>query len=214
MAALKDLSPSECTVLMIESMARAKTLPYHKQKLTLVWSAMRHFAAELRALGYKVDYYEDQRDFQSGLRAHVAKAKPAKIRFIETADYHGSRRLQQLARKNKTPIEVVPNNMFLSNRSEFAEFAAGRKTLMMETFYRNMRCRTGLLMNGKEPEGGRWNYDHLNRERPPAGHVFPSVPRFEPDAVTRTVMKLVDSKYPGHFGDLREFAMPVTRNQA
>ena len=46
-SAFEGLSPSECVVLMVESLARARRLPYHKQKLTLVWSSMRHFAQEL-----------------------------------------------------------------------------------------------------------------------------------------------------------------------
>ncbi len=199
---------------MIESAARAKKLPYHKQKLTLVWSAMRHFAQELRSLGYQVDYHEAQRNMRTGLRAHLASAKPAKFRMMETADHQGSRRLRELASEQGVPVEVVPNNMFISDRAEFAKEAQGKKTLIMEAFYRKMRRRTGLLMNGKEPEGGQWNYDHLNRDRPPAGHVFPPVPRFEPDALTRRVMKMVDTKYPRHFGDASGFAMPVTREHA
>ena len=43
-------------VLMIESRAFARRYPYHPHKLTLVFSAMRHFRDELREAGYSVDY--------------------------------------------------------------------------------------------------------------------------------------------------------------
>ena len=64
-SALADVTPDTGVVLMVESWARARQLPYHKQKVALMWSAMRHFAAELRSQGYTVDYYEAQPNFQN-----------------------------------------------------------------------------------------------------------------------------------------------------
>jgi deoxyribodipyrimidine photolyase-related protein len=84
----------------------------------------------------------------------------------------------------------------------------------MESFYRKMRRKTGLLMDGEQPEGGQWNYDRLNRQRPPADQSFPSIPRFEPDRITRDVLAVVKRQYPHHFGELDPFRMPVTRQQA
>jgi deoxyribodipyrimidine photolyase-related protein len=104
--------------------------------------------------------------------------------------------------------------MFLSDRAEFERDARGKTELRMETFYRRMRRQTGLLMDGKNPQGGAWNYDRLNRDRPAAGHRFPSIPRFEPDDITRSVMDLVADAFPVHFGALDEFWLPVTRNAA
>ena len=43
-------------VLMIESEAKLRSAPWHRQKLHLVLSAMRHFAAELEERGVEVDY--------------------------------------------------------------------------------------------------------------------------------------------------------------
>ena len=37
----------------------------------------------------------------------------------------------------------------------------------MEDFYRDARRRHGVLMDGDEPVGGRWNLDAENREPPP-----------------------------------------------
>ena len=84
----------------------------------------------------------------------------------------------------------------------------------METFYRGMRRRTGLLMEGGEPVGGRWNFDADNRRRLPKGHAAPERPGFPPDAVTREVMDLIARTFAGHFGDLGGFGWPVTRADA
>jgi len=213
-SALKGLPTSECAILMVESLARARRLPYHKQKLALIWSAMRHFAQELRELGYSVDYYEAQPHATTALDAHIGKYQPTRIRLMETAEHSRSAQLAEMLTTYGVEVEITPNNMFLSDRSEFARDARGKKTLLMESFYRKMRRKTGLLMDGAEPEGGRWNYDRMNRERPPTDHVFPRLPRFELDEMTRNVLGLVGRELPTHFGELDEFWMPVTRQDA
>jgi deoxyribodipyrimidine photolyase-related protein len=211
---LDGLAPADCTVLMIESRARAGRRPYHKHKLVFLWSAMRHFAAELRSLGYAVDYRADQPGYATALARHVRRHRPARIRLMETAEYGGSQRLAAMAVSHGIAVEVTPNNMFLSDPDDFARWAASRKTWRMETFYRRMRRHTGLLMHDGEPVGGEWNYDHLNRETPPPGQVFPKLPACRPDAITRTVMRVVQQRFPQHFGSVDGFWLPTSRRAA
>jgi deoxyribodipyrimidine photolyase-related protein len=213
-SALESVAPSECVVLMIESLAIARRRPYHKQKLALLWSAMRHFGLELRELGYEVDYYSAQPHLKPALEAHMAKHHPTHMRLTETAEYGRSKRLARILKTYEVEVQLTPNNMLLSEKAEFARDARGKKRLLMETFYRKMRRKTGLLMEGGEPEGRQWNYDRLNRERPAADHVFPPIPRFEPDEITRSVIDMVEREFPAHFGELDGFWMPITRQDA
>jgi deoxyribodipyrimidine photolyase-related protein len=102
---------------------------------------------------------------------------------------------------------------------EFAAHARGRKSLRMEYFYREMRKRHGVLMQGAagdQPEGGQWNFDAHNREAFSAAGPGAVPPRavFEPDALTREVMALVEARFAAHPGRLDGFAWPVTREQA
>jgi deoxyribodipyrimidine photolyase-related protein len=131
-SALEGLASSDCIVLMTESLSRAHRLPYHKQKLVFVWSAMRHSAEELRALGCTVDYYRFQKDLRSALRAHIKAHQPARIRLMETAEYGRGRTLAHLAQSLGVDVEITPNKVFLSDRAEFARYARGKKTLRME----------------------------------------------------------------------------------
>ena len=110
--------------------------------------------------------------------------------------------------------EVLPDDRFLCSRAEFAAWAEGRKRLVMEDFYRVMRRRTGLLMDGDQPAGGQWNFDADNRKGPVKGMRYPPLPRFAPDAVTEEVLALVEARFGNHFGDLRPFGHAVTRAQA
>jgi deoxyribodipyrimidine photolyase-related protein len=213
-SSLAGVDPEDCTVLMIESVRRARLLAFHKQKIAFVWSAMRHFAAELRSLGYQVDYFEECENYRTAVARHLRKRQPEKVRIMETAEYGGSDRLADILRRRDVRVEVTANNSFLSDRTEFARAAHGRKSVLMETFYRRMRRQTGLLMSGGKPEGGAWNYDRLNRERPPSGHSFPAIRRFPPDTITRRVVESVQRRFADHFGDVSEFWLPVKRDDA
>lgn len=84
----------------------------------------------------------------------------------------------------------------------------------MEWFYRDMRRKTGLLMEGDKPVGGKWNYDAANRGGPEKGIASPQVPPFKLDTVTREVLDMVEQRFEGHFGSLENFAWPVTRKDA
>jgi deoxyribodipyrimidine photolyase-related protein len=214
MSALDDLAPTECVVVMIESIARGRQLRYHKQKLTLVWSAMRHFADELRLGGYTVDYHQTQPDYETALRAHIERFAPARMRVMEASERGVTERICAAVEALDLPVEVTPQNLFVSSREEFIALVGKRSSIVMEEFYQAQRRKLNLLMDGNKPVGGRFNYDTENREKPPKGHVFPSAPEFPPDAITTEVMAAVEEHLPDGFGSLDSFCWPVTRADA
>ena len=112
-------------------------------------------------------------------------------------------------------VEILPDDRFIASRAEFRDWAEGREALRMEYFYRDMRRKTGLLMDSDgKPEGGEWNYDTENR-KPPKGEMDPPErPKFAPDDITQEVITLVGEQFPDHFGTLDSFAWPVTREEA
>ncbi len=110
--------------------------------------------------------------------------------------------------------EILDDDRFFASRASFAQWAKDRKQLRMEFFYREMRKHSGLLMEGDEPAGGQWNFDHDNRKALPKDVKPPPRRRFEPDAVTQEVMELVTQRFPDHFGDLGPFGWAVTREDA
>ncbi|MGQ9501235.1 MAG: cryptochrome/photolyase family protein [Anaerolineae bacterium] len=213
-SALAGLTPDKCVVLMIESLSLARRRPYHKQKLVLVWSAMRHRAADLRARGYAVDYYAAQLATLPALRAHLATYQPARLRVMDTAEHGRAERLAALVRGLGYPAEVTPNNAFVVERAWFDDYARRRRVVRLEQFYRQVRRQTGLLMDGDRPVGGKWSYDRLNRQPLPPGLAAPPPPHCPPDAITREVMALVRREFPHHFGEVDTFGWPVTRADA
>ena len=167
-ASLDGRSPTNTRVLMIESRAKLASKPYHRQRLHLVLAGMRRFADELRKAGFEVDY-RITASFRDGLREHRAEFRPDRILAMEPMSSSLATQLSDL------DVEVVRSNQFLCHYEDFASWAAGRKRLVMEDFYRWQRRRLGYLMDGDEPAGGKWNFDVANREPPPTdGRAWPA----------------------------------------
>jgi deoxyribodipyrimidine photolyase-related protein len=111
-------------------------------------------------------------------------------------------------------LTVVENNHFLWREADFHDWAKSRKSLLMESFYREGRKRFDVLLEGKKPVGGQWNYDKENR-KPPKGHLNPPSPRwFEPDEITQAVIERVEALECPTFGEATPFRWAVTRDQA
>jgi deoxyribodipyrimidine photolyase-related protein len=213
-AALQALSdrPSQTPVILIESRDWVKQRPYHRQKLVLVWSAMRHFADELRQAGWPVTY-QIAENFETPLQKWIAAEGINELLVMQPSD----RPFRQLIQSLDLPcdITILPNNQFLWQDGAFKQWAKGRKTLLMEYFYREGRKRFSILMEKQEPIGGQWNFDKENRKPPKKdGLGTPEALWFEPDAITREVMARVKTEEFSSYGNLEPFRWGVTRDQA
>ena len=205
---------SRCRVLLIECTGVLRWRAYHRQKLVLVWSAMRHFAAELEAAGWQVDYHQAG-SFSEALLSWLAEHSISELHLMEPAERPFRDAIDQLGTRAVTPPLVWhPSNAFLWSREAFAAWARPYKQLRMELFYREGRRRLEVLMDPDgQPMGGQWNYDHDNRKAPPKGLNGPSPLWFEADAITRAVIDKVKG-LPDLPGDLEPFGWAVTRQQA
>jgi len=202
---------ADVPVLMVESRQHAQQRRYHKQKLILVWSAMRHFAAELKDAGWAVTY-EIAADFETPLRQWIEQQGITTLQVMQPSDRPFTQFLQALDLPCK--LELLPNNHFLWTVDEFETWASDRKRLLMESFYREGRKRSGVLMEGDDPAGGQWNFDKENRKPPKGGLETPDPLVFDLDDVTQAVIETVDAADYPTFGAARPFRWAVTRDQA
>jgi deoxyribodipyrimidine photolyase-related protein len=218
-SSLKGLDPATDTVLMVEVAAEATYVRHHQQKIAFIFSAMRHFAESLRAEGIRVDYVTlddpaNTHSFTDELARAVARHRPSEVFVTEPGEWRVWEMMLDWREEIGAPVHIRPDDRFLCTREAFAAWAAGRKQYRMEFFYREMRRRTGFLMDGDQPVGGQWNFDHDNRKRLPDALIPPPRLRFAPDAITREVIDLVARRFGNHFGDLEPFGWAVTRPQA
>lgn len=210
------LDAARDVVLMAEVISEATYVPHHPRKIAFIFSAMRHFAQALRERGWQVIHVRlDDQDNSGSLTGELARWAAA----LGVAEVHvtecGEWRLQEELKHAGLPLTWHPDRRFFCTRQDFTQWAAGRRKLRMEVFYREMRVRTGLLMSAQgNPEGGAWNLDKENRKSPPRGLRGPLPARFMPDAVTGEVLALVESRFAHHYGSLADFDYPVTHAQA
>jgi len=213
-AALKQVADdrAQASVILIESLQHVQVRPYHRQKLVLVWSAMRHFAAELQQAGWDVTYVAQAEEFQSPLHAWICDKGITELRLMEPHDRPFAHLLTTLTLP--CPLILIPNNHFLWSIDEFHAWAKPRKRLLMEDFYREARRRSGILMADDQPVGDRWNFDQENR-KPPKGKLNPPKPLwFTPDDMTQQVISQVKALTFPLYGQVEPFGWAVTRQQA
>lgn len=213
-AALREADKSRDVVLMAEVGAEAEYVPHHPKKIAFLFAAMRKFAARLREDGWQVRYTTlDDPENTHSIPGEILRACDDAQAEEGFATEPGEFRLIEALEDCPIPIHQFPDDRFLCSHSEFAVWAEGRKELRMEWFYRDMRRKTGILMDGDKPEGGKWNYDHDNR-KPPPGSIDAAPMHFAPDDTVEDVLALVAERFSDNFGDLTPFWFATDTGQA
>jgi deoxyribodipyrimidine photolyase-related protein len=205
-AALRAADRGRDIVVMAEVMEEATYVPHHPKKIALFFAAMRKFAARLEGEGWRVLYTRLNDPANAGsipgeLLRRAAETGAREVIATEPGEW------RLIARLNELPLalHMHEDDRFLASHAVFEAWAQGRKQLRMEWFYREMRRKTGLLMEGDEPAGGKWNYDDDNR-KPASEDLFRVPPlSFDPDVTVEEVLDLVAGRFPENFGSLRPF---------
>ena len=200
---------------MAEVDAEAEYVKHHPKKIAFIFSAMRHFADTLKASGWRVLYskIDDPQNSHNiiGEVLRYAEKVEANELFVTKP---GEWRLIELLENTPLKVSIIEDDRFIASHAEFEDWAHDKKALRMEFFYREMRRKTGLLMDGDKPTGGKWNFDQENRKSPPK-EIIPTEPtRFKHDEITQDVLALVNERFSSHFGEIYPFDYAVTAEDA
>ena len=212
---------ADLLVGLIESSPRGSHLRYHQQKLTLLYSSMRHYAADLKKQKFATLYHHladtpAGADYATILSHWIQKHKIREIHLLDPNEYDTFHSLPALSKKLGVPIHRHASPQFLVPRAEFATWAEGKKHLLMETHYRRLRTERNILLDAKgKPEGGDWNLDDQNRRTyREFAKANPTVPPFPPpiqDPIVKKVAQEVAAHFPTHPGQADQLWVPVTR---
>ena len=219
LSSLTGANPEDTVILMMEVAEETTYVRHHKRKIAYILSAMRHHAEAMRAAGWHVDYVRlDDPDNSGSFTGELARAieryAPDRIVVTESGEWRVQAMLDAWETLFGIPVEIRPDRRFMCDHATFGSWADGRKLFRMEHFYRDMRRATGLLMDGKKPEGGQWNYDHDNRNAAKPDLFIPRRSAFAPDGITREVLAMVAARFRDHPGSLDNFDFAVTADQA
>lgn len=224
-SAFDDFDGQRDRVWMAEVEHEATHVWCHQLRIATFFSAMRHFRDELLEKDWRVEYHaltrQPSRDrgktFAGILGNDVTRFRPDRLVVVQPGEYRVLQNLQQAASDMDVPLEVRPDRHFFCGLDEFRDYAAGRKSLVLEYFYRHMRKKHGVLVDEDgQPDGGEWNFDQDNRESfgSDGPGALPQPMTFEPDAITSEVLEMVAARFGDHPGRLEHFSLPVTHKQA
>ncbi len=195
---------AELGIVLVESQAKARRRPYHRQKLALLLTNLRHFALEQAARGVLVRHLATDGGYAAALEPLVRELGP--LRVQRPAERELRAELAPLLASGA--LQELEHDGWLSTAEDFA--AIPGPPWRMDTFYRQVRRRTGVLMLRGKPLGGKFSFDAENRKawrgEPPA----PEPPTFAVDSITAEVCALVERDFADHPGALRPEHLPAT----
>lgn len=156
--------------VMAEMRQETDYVKHHIQKVVAFFLAMRNFSEELMNKGHQVVYYKisevnNPQNLEQLILDLVEKNKIEQFEYQFPDEYRLDEQLKSICEKLSIPTKAVDSEHFYTSRNELADFFKGKKQLLMESFYRMMRKKHGILMVGDQPLDGKWNFDHNNRNQ-------------------------------------------------
>jgi len=202
--------PRSLGIVLVENPWKAARRPYHKQKLALVISNLRHFALEQADRGVAVRHVIAEGPYATALESLIPELGP--LRVMVPAERELRSDLERLV--NQGSLQFIPHEGWLSTSEQFRESDIKAPPWKMDTFYRFIRRTTGVLMEGEKPAGGRYSFDVENRlpwhGKPPS----PDPPSFPKNPIKEEVAELIRKVFAHHPGQLDLAALPATRKDA
>ena len=204
---------------MMEVMQEQTYVKHHIQKILAFFGAMRNFAFQLQKAGHEVIYLklddpENEQTLDENLRKIIDKNSIEQFEYLLPDEYRLDEQLKSFCKNLEIPSAAFDTEHFYTQREDVGDYFAHKKQLIMESFYRHMRQKHDILMNGPEPAGGLWNFDHDNRKRYDRKVPLPEALPFEHDLTE--IRKMLDKKGVQHFGNVvdNKVGLPLSRKEA
>ncbi len=172
--------------VMMEIRSETDYTTHHIQKITAFFAAMRNFAEWLKNSGHKVIYIKlndrnNVQAFEGNILKIIHDEKISHFEYQLPDEYRVDQMLGKLCKSLSVTNSVADSEHFFTSREELGDFFTGKKTYLMETFYRAMRKKHHVLVVDNQPVGGQWNFDSENRKKLPKNHTPPKPLIFNTD---------------------------------
>jgi len=204
---------------MAETLEETGYVNHHIQKIIGFFMAMRSFADQLKENGHQVIYYkidnkDNQHNLEDNLQAIIDKESIEKFEYQLPDEYRLDQKLQSFSENLDIESEAFDTEHFFTSRTDLTEFFEGKKSMIMEYFYRDMRKKHDILMQTqKDPEGGDWNYDKQNRKVWKGQHDIPDAKLFNHDVTE--LYEIIQKKDINFIGRIEpeKFEWPINRKE-
>ena len=207
------------TYVMMEIRTETDYAQHHIQKVVGIFAAMQNFANQLKSNNHNLIYLHlndenNLQSFQDNIQNLISEHEFNHFEYQLPDEYRVDQDLIELCNTISIPSKSVDSEHFFTSRNELGDFFQGKKTFLMESFYRAMRKKHAVLMDGDQPLTGKWNYDSDNRKKLPKDHKPTSPLIFDNDVseilfeINKTNIKTIGSI------DANHFLWPINREQS
>lgn len=215
-----EVVDQEVTYILMEMRQETDYAPHHIQKVVGFFGAMRHFAKILKQQEHQVIYLklddtENQQSLSANLNALIEQKQITSFEYQAPDEYRLDQQLKIFCEGINLPTTIVDSGHFMTSREELSQFFEGKKQLILEFFYRNMRKHFNLLMQQGQPEGGQWNFDKNNRKKWKGSPAIPLayIPKTEELSSLEQLIHNAGVKTIGTL-DTKNFLFPFSREEA
>ena len=206
------------TFFMCEDLGLCTFQKHHKLKLILYLSSMRSYADTLRKENYKLKYLDLKNHFDTAyeikLKEFIISKGFDELKSFEIEDKFFESIIKKLVKKTKIKWTIIKSPMFLTSRNEFKDFLTHTKKPLMANFYKLVRKRSNILMNGEAPYGNKWSFDKENRKKIPENINIPKLIDIKETLHTKKLKKIIEKKFFTHPGNVNNFWFPTTHKDA
>ena len=191
---------------------------FHKQKIWFHRTSMTRYANSLRENGISVKYVDHNEEL-GALRSFVSSFAAdggSKILVAEPHDFMLEKRLDALCERHQLEQVRVPTPMFLNSSDENRRYRDGKTRWFMADFYKHQRRRLDILMDGDQPVGGKWSFDHDNRKKVPKKLLMsiPNLPEHLADDIDEAARIHVNTHYRDNPGNIETLLYPTSHDAA
>lgn len=167
--------PKNTDFVFWESKYFTNRIPYHKQKLLLLFSSMRIFADTLKEQKYKVDYFDiNTPESKFKLEEWLIYLYKNGVRELNLFKLNNKEDdIIELAKKINLDIIWNEESTFLTNKSISEKHFLNKSKFQFLPFYKDQRKSLNLLLENNKPLGGKWTFDSENRKPLPKNIVLP-----------------------------------------
>lgn len=214
-----EKNDSNIVYLLMEMRQETDYVKHHIQKVIAFFAAMRSFSQELQAKGHQVIYLKinDDDNLQNlslNLQHIIEKEAIHHFQYLLPDEYRLDLQLKEFCKTLKITYDYADTEHFLMKREDLKTQFEGKKTYLMETFYRKIRAKYDIMMHGNKPWGDQWNYDHENRNNYDGKIAIPVIKMPSADlSEIRKEIEVAKIKTIGNV-DEKDFNWPVNRADA
>lgn len=193
-----DETSADVIYFMAEMRQETDYTTHHIQKVVAFFEGMLSFSNWLKDRGHKVIFYKldnksNTQSLTENLKNLIEAHNVTAFEYQLPDEYRLDKQLQDFCKTIAIQTKAFDTEHFLTTRDDLTTFFKGKKQLVMEYFYRDMRKKYDIMMvNDKDPEGGKWNFDQSNRKKWKGDVEIPHERGFKKD-ISKTAQRIKEA---------------------